>query len=242
MGTTYSETVTKLVDKAGLVGTACGSRSKDLAEKYAVEHFETLEALLAAPGLDAVLIATPHASHAELAIACAEAGKHVLIEKPMASSVEDCDRILEACKKNSVLSTIAFSQRTRTCNLESKKLLESGKLGKVQHIRTCQTVPGGMANLPRWQMEKENLGTLFGHAIHNFDAVRWYTGEDISTVYAKCRSTDPAISTEGTADVLMSLEGGATAYLLCSFQLPKPGFPQEWLFVPDDLREGTSRH
>ncbi|MCB9784775.1 MAG: Gfo/Idh/MocA family oxidoreductase [Candidatus Omnitrophica bacterium] len=226
MGKTYAETVSKMVNRAELMGVACGSRSGALAEEYGVAHFDGVEDLLASPGIDAVFIATPHSAHAEQAIACAEAGKHILIEKPMASSVEDCDRILEACDKHSVHSTIAFSQRTRVCNRAAKELLDSGKLGKIHHIRTCQTVPGGMPNLPKWQMEKENLGTLFGHAIHNFDAVRWLTGGEIATVYAKCRSTDPAVTTEGTADVLMTVDTGATAYLLCSFQLPKPGFPR----------------
>lgn len=226
MGRTYAETISKWVEGAHLVGISCGSRAAGLAADYSVPCFDRLEDLLADEGVDAVCIATPHAAHAEQAIACAKAGKHVLIEKPMAASVADCDRILDACREHSVYSTIAFSQRTRVCNRKSKELLDSGRLGKVQHIRTSQTVPGGMANLPLWQMEKENLGTLFGHAIHNFDAVRWYSGEEIATVYAKCRSTDPKVGTEGTADVLMTLESGATAYLFCSFQLPKPGFPR----------------
>ncbi len=226
MGKTYAETVTRMVDRARLVGVACGTRSQALAEEYGVSHFADVKELVRSHDIDAVLIATPHAAHAEQSIACAQAGKHILIEKPMAASVADCDQILEACKTNSVNSTIAFSQRTRTCNLKAKELLDSGRLGKIQHIRTTQTVPGGMSALPLWQMEEENLGTLFGHAIHNFDAVRWYTGEEISTIYAKCRSTDPSVTTEGTSDVLMSLESGTTAYLLCSFQLPKPGFPR----------------
>ncbi len=226
MGRTYSEVIAKKIDDAKLIGVACGSRAPELAKDYEIEHFDSLEAMLACDDIDAVLIGTPHALHAEQATAAAKAGKHMLIEKPMACSVEECDTILAACKEKNLKCTIAFSQRTRVCNAKVKELLDTGKLGKVLQIRCYQTVPGGMANLPKWQLQEDNLGTLFGHAIHNFDGIRWLTGQDIKTVYAKCRSIDPAYTTEGTSDVLMTLEDGTTAYLFASFQVPTPGFPR----------------
>ena len=226
MGRTYSEVIAKKIDDAKLIGVACGSRAPELAKDYEIEHFDSLEAMLACDDIDAVLIGTPHALHAEQATAAAKAGKHMLIEKPMACSVEECDTILAACKEKNLKCTIAFSQRTRVCNAKVKELLNTGKLGKVRQIRCYQTVPGGMANLPKWQLQEDNLGTLFGHAIHNFDGIRWLTGQDIKTVYAKCRSIDPAYTTEGTSDVLMTLEDGTTAYLFASFQVPTPGFPR----------------
>ena len=76
MGKTYAETVTKMVNRAELMGVACGSRSGALAEEYGVAHFDGVEDLLASPGIDAVFIATPHSAHADQAIACAEA-EHV---------------------------------------------------------------------------------------------------------------------------------------------------------------------
>lgn len=226
MGKTYTETIQKYVEGAHVVGVACGSRAAELAQTYNIQLFGSVEAVIDCPEIDAVFIATPHALHADQALKAAAAGKHMLIEKPMACTVDECDRIIEACRVNSLKCTIAFSQRTRICNVNAKELLNSGRLGRVQHIRTCQTVPGGMPNLPKWQMNQENMGTLFGHAIHNFDAIRWLSGQEIRTIYAKCRSLDPSCSTEGTSDVLMTLEDGTTAYLLCTFQIPKPGFPR----------------
>lgn len=224
MGRTYSETVTRYVDKARLVGVACGTRAPKLAEDYGIEYFDSAEDLIRDERIDIVFIATPHHKHAEQALLAAQAGKHLLIEKPMACSVEECDRILSACENAGVKCSIGFSQRTRICNRRAKELLDSGKVGKILQIRTYQTVPGGMPNLPKWQMDSENLGTLFGHGIHNFDMIRWLTGEEIRTVYAKCRNVEDDSAVEGTADVLMSLSDGATAYFLCTFQLPKPGF------------------
>ena len=226
MGRTYTETISKYVDGAHMAGVTGGTRAHELASDYGVESFESCQELVDHDGIDAVMIATPHALHYQQALAAAEAGKHTLIEKPMACTVDECDKILAACNERNLNCTIAFSQRTRVCNAKAKELLDSGKLGRVQHIRTYQMVPGGMPNLPKWQMERENIGVLFGHAIHNFDLVRWLTGGEIQTVYAQCRSLNPTCDTEGTSDVLMKLTDGATAYLFCSFQIPAPGFPR----------------
>ncbi|HOJ59534.1 MAG TPA: Gfo/Idh/MocA family oxidoreductase [bacterium] len=226
MGRTYAETIAKYTRGAHLVGVACGSRAPALAADYHIASHSSYQDLIARDDVDAVFIATPHAQHAEQALHAAEAGKHLLIEKPMACTVAECDAILAACASRKRFCTIGFTQRLRICNAKAKEILDSGRLGRIQHIRSYHMVPGGMAGLPKWQLEPQNLGTLFGHAIHNFDNIRWLTGQEIQTVYAKCRSLDPACTTEGTADVLMTLPEGCTAYLFCSFQVPKPGFPR----------------
>jgi len=90
----------------------------------------------------------------------------------------------------------------------------------------AELVATGVGGLPGWQSDPENLGTLFGHAIHNFDRIRWFTGQEIRTVYAKCMSTEPDVKVEGTSMVLMTLTDGAPASLWASFQVPKPCFPR----------------
>lgn len=224
MGNTYAELVSEYLDDARVVGVSCGSRAGDLARKYDATLFGSAQELLACDDVDVVFVATPHAVHAEQGVAAAEAGKHVLLEKPMAGSVAECDDIIAACEKHNLKCTIAFSQRTRVCNATVQEIVASGRLGRILHTRTCQTVPGGVPDLPQWQMLPENLGTLFGHAIHNFDCVRWLTKQEIASIYAKCRSFDPERPTECTSDVLMTLEDGTTAYLLCCFEVPRPGF------------------
>ncbi|RJP29957.1 MAG: gfo/Idh/MocA family oxidoreductase [Candidatus Omnitrophota bacterium] len=226
MGRTYAETLTKFVKDARLVGVACGSRASALAKDYQVNYYESYNKLIEQADIDAVFVATPHAQHAEQALAAARAGKHLLIEKPMARSVEECDAILAECKSRSLKCTIAFTQRPRICNAKTKELLDSGKMGRILQFRSYQMVPGGMPHLPKWQMESDNMGTLFGHAVHNFDNIRWLTGQEIRTVYAKCRSLDPHYATEGTSDVLMTLADDTVAYLFSSFQVPTPGFPR----------------
>ncbi len=226
MGRTYSETIVKCVKGARLVAVACGNRANDLASDYGMDLHNSVDELIARDDIDAVFVSTPHAQHYEQSLAAAKAGKHLLIEKPMACTVDECDQILEALKANHLKCTIAFTQRFRVCNAKAKELLDSGQLGKVLHIRSYQMVPGGMPNLPKWQMKKENMGVLFGHGIHNFDNIRWITGQEIESVYAKCRSLDAEYETEGTSDVILTLADGSTAYLFCSFQTRPPGFPR----------------
>jgi len=210
---------------ARLVAIAGGSRAAELASDYGIPQESSTESLLARDDIQAVFIATPHHVHAEQAIAAATAGKHILIEKPMATSVVQCDQILAACKKFNVFCTIAFSQRTRTCNIRAKQLIDDGAIGRIRQIEETCLVAGGLSGMPKWQSDRQNLGTLFGHAVHNFDRIRWFTGQEIKTVYAKCGNLHPGVPVEGSSMVLMTLADGTVASLWSSFEVPQPSFP-----------------
>ncbi|MDM8005285.1 MAG: Gfo/Idh/MocA family oxidoreductase [Phycisphaerae bacterium] len=226
MGRTYAETVNKHCRRARVRAVTAGSRAGQLAKDYGIDLEPSVESLVARKDIQAVFIATPHHVHAEQALAAAQAGKHILIEKPMACTVADCDAILDACKKAKVQSSIAFGQRTRICNIRAKQIIDEGRIGRIQQIASMQLQEGGVGTLPRWQSDSANLGTLFGHGIHNFDSIRWLSRQEIGTVYAKCTSFEPGVKVEGTSMVLMTLSGGTFASLWSSFQLPKPSFPR----------------
>ncbi len=225
MGQTYARAVTTLVPGAKLVAIAGGSRSTKLANEYNVQCFTSPEQLVACDEVDLVCIATPHACHGEQGLMAASAGKHLMIEKPMACSVEACDAILDACKSTGARCAVMFTQRLRTCPLETKKLLDSDKMGRVLHMRSTQLVPNGMEGaVPRWQLEPENVGILLGHGIHNVDQARWLTGREIRSVFAKTRSLNNQYQVDGTSDVLLTMEDGTICSIFCSFELVKPGF------------------
>jgi len=226
MGRTYAETLTKYCKRTKVAAVAVGSRAGQLAKDYGVDLEPSAEAVIGRNDVGAVFIATPHHVHAEQAIAAAKAGKHVLLEKPMACTVADCDAILAACKASKVRSSIAFTQRTRICNIRAKQIIAEGRIGRVQQIASRQLIGGGVEILPKWQANRENLGTLFGHGIHNFDQIRWLTGQEIRTVYARCGSFEPGVEIEGSSRVLMTLTDGSFASLWSSFQVPKPSFPR----------------
>ena len=225
MGQTFSETISKRCTNASLKAVTGGSRAEALAKDYGIDLETSIETLVGRDDVDAVFIATPHHVHADQSIAVAKAGKHVLIEKPMACSVADCDAILAACEVTGVRHSISFSQRTRKCCAKAKELIDEGAIGRILQFQSFALCPTGLDGLPAWQSDPANLGTLFGHAIHNFDQIRWFTGSEIKTVYAKCTSLEGA-AIEGSSMVLMSLAGGAAASLWSSFELAAPSFPR----------------
>jgi len=225
MGQTYARTVRDMVDGATLVAVAGGTRAGDLAQEYGIAQCATYQELVERRDVDLVFIATPHALHAEQAIEAARAGKHLLIDKPMACTVAACDAILDACRAGGLKCGVTFTQRTRVGFAKALALIATGRLGAVLHVRTYQVVPEGLGVVPRWQMSAENIALLCRHGIHNIDAVRAITGQEIRSVFAKTRTFSGA-PVDGVSDVLLTMGDGSVHYVFCSFEAPKPGFPR----------------
>ncbi|MBI2433488.1 MAG: Gfo/Idh/MocA family oxidoreductase [Candidatus Hydrogenedentes bacterium] len=226
MGQTYARTVATLVRGARLVAVTGGSRAPQLAAEYGITAEVNVEALLARGDVDIVCVATPHAQHGPQGMAAARAGKHLLIDKPMATTVEACDAILAECAARGLRCEITYTQRERICNVEMKRLLDSGELGRILHLHNVQVVPNGMKTTPQWQLEPENVGILMGHGIHNLDQVRWLTGREVMKVFAKVRACDPQYVVDSTADVVLTLDDGTVCTVFCSFEVPAPGIPR----------------
>lgn len=225
MGRTHAEAFTKYTQGGRLVAVAVGSRAPDLARDYGIDVEASLEALLAREDIDAVVITSPHHMHAEQAIAAAKAGKHILLEKPMATTVQDCRAINEACRQAGVHLMLAFTQRYRRGNIEAKKIIDSGKIGKIKMIRETMIAVNGKEIFPKWQQDKANRGTLLGYGVHSIDRVRWFTGREVQWVAAHSLSP-PGIAAEYSSMVLMGLEEDVSASLLCEMDCPLPGFPK----------------
>ncbi|MCC6143660.1 MAG: Gfo/Idh/MocA family oxidoreductase, partial [Candidatus Hydrogenedentes bacterium] len=226
MGQTYARAIATQVMGAEVAAVACGSRAPELAQEYGVPACASLEELLARGDVHAVCIATPHAQHGPQALAAAEAGKHLIIDKPMATTVEACDAILAACSAHKLRCDITYTQRERTCNIETKRLLDSGELGALRTMHNIQVVPNGMKTTPKWQLAPENVGILMGHGIHNIDQVCWFTGQEVRKVFAKVRNFDPAYKVDSTSDLILTLEDGTVCTIFCSFEVPAPGIPR----------------
>jgi predicted dehydrogenase len=224
MGRTNAETITKYLPGTRLIAIAGGSRAPQLAADYSVECAPDVAALVNRNDIDAVIISTPHNQHAAHTIAAANGGKHVLLDKPMAASVEECDQILEATRRTSVNLMIMFGQRFRLVNHEAHRLIQEGAIGRIKAISTYALNSGGLASLPPWQSLPENLGTLFGHGIHNIDQVRWFTGDEVTTVAARIQREAPSNNEVSTMAVL-GLRNGGMANVWVSWTIPSPNFP-----------------
>ena len=225
MGRTNAETVTRYLQHSELMAIAGGSRAPELAKEYGVECEESVECLLARHDVDAVLISTPHRDHAAQAVSAAFHGKHILLDKPMAASIAECDRILDAVNKAQVKLMIMFGQRFRICNIEARRLVQSGAIGKVKMISELILASGGLKSLPPWQSQPENVGSFLGHAVHNIDRIRWITGAEVLSVTAHMQR-DPASGNEESTMALLLLSNGAMATIWESWNIAPPGFPR----------------
>ena len=137
---------------------------------------------LACPNIDAVVIVSPTKYHREIAVAAASAGKHILCEKPMAMTEEECDDMLSAAAKNHVKLQVGFMRRFDESYIEAKKILDSGEIGDLVLIKSHTRGP----SIPKpwmYDISKSN-GPLAEVNSHDIDTLRWFAGSEIESLYA----------------------------------------------------------
>jgi predicted dehydrogenase len=170
------------IENAHFVGAAdiVHSRAAAFAEKYGGVAFSDYAELLASDEVDAVCICTPSGTHADLAIEALCAGKNVVLEKPMAINVHDCDRIIEACRKTNRRLTVISQMRERPDIIRAKEIIDSGKLGKIvlcnlqmKYYRPEEYYRGS------WRGTKamDGGGALMNQGIHGIDIMSYLLGE-----------------------------------------------------------------
>lgn len=176
--------------------TAVAGRNADgvraAADKLGWNSAETdWRRLIERDDIDLIDICTPGDTHAEIAIAALEAGKHVLCEKPLANSVEEAERMTvaaEAAAKRGVFSLCGFSYRRTPALALAKRLVEQGRLGTIRHVR-AQYLQDWLSdeNAPMtWRLDKSKSGSgsLGDIGAHSIDAAQWITGQKITGVSA----------------------------------------------------------
>ncbi len=132
--------------------------------------------------VDAVIIVTPTKFHCEIAVAAAGAGKHILCEKPMAMTYEECEIIEEAVRRAGVKFQLAFMRRFDASFVAAKKAVEAGSIGEVVMVRSNTRGP----SIPHpwmYDISKSN-GPLAEVNSHDIDTLRWFTGSEFETVFA----------------------------------------------------------
>jgi predicted dehydrogenase len=172
------------------------SRAQELGAKFGVKHcysYEDYDQCLNQPGVDAVFITSVNGAHAEQAIRAAKAGKHVLCEKPMATSVEDCRRMVEACRANSVRLMIAYRKYFEPGSVALKKLVAGGKLGRLRHMFSSYTEIVDSSKAKTWQLNQKLAGggSLMDIGIYCVNTMRWVAGSSPIDATAYCWSDAP---------------------------------------------------
>jgi predicted dehydrogenase len=166
--------------------TALVSGHRDKAEKMAAEYgipsthiysYENFDSIAGNKDIDAVYIALPNSMHAEYTIRAAKAGKHVLCEKPMATSVADAEAMIAACKRADRKLLIAYRCQYEPTNLRAIELIRSGRLGKIQAIESAN---GFNIQKGEWRlnMKLAGGGPLMDVGVYSLNACRYLTGEE----------------------------------------------------------------
>jgi predicted dehydrogenase len=221
MGRTWAETVRR-TPGAGLVAVAGGRRAPGLATDFGVRSLEP-EALLADPEVDLVIVTTPPRSHVDYAIAAAEQGKSVLIEKPMANTAADCDRIVAAARRNDVRLAIVSQHRFRKSPLAVRKLIDDGAIGEVRLIRVIGPTAGYDAPDDKWKFDPNEQSVYADWAAHACDITRWFAGSRPTVAYATARSFTPDPPPDQSTFALYQFENGVMADIWLTYEIPTPG-------------------
>ncbi|MFS0781882.1 Gfo/Idh/MocA family protein [Bacillus sp. 1P06AnD] len=165
-------------------------RAMEMATKYQATPFKDYQSLISNSDIEAVSVCTPNYLHAPIAIAALQSGKHVLCEKPIATSEEDALRMIEAARHSGKKLMIGHNQRFVKSHTLGKEIIESGKLGAIHSFRTTfghggpESWSADGENSWFFSKEKAHLGSLGDLGIHKADLIRFLLNEEITEAAA----------------------------------------------------------
>lgn len=173
-------------------------RAKALAEQYGGVAYDSIEALLAAD-VDAVSVCVANAYHAQASIQALKAGKHVLCEKPMATTPEDCEAMVAAAKAAGKFLMIGQNQRLAKAHVKAREIIASGEMGKVITFETHFAHPGpeGWTGVrDSWFFDKKvaSFGVMADLGVHKTDLIHYLTGKKIVRTSAVLATLDKTFS------------------------------------------------
>jgi predicted dehydrogenase len=203
--------------EARLVAVTGGTRAPALAAEFDADAEPSIEALLARTDIDAVVIATPHTAHLPNVVAAAAAGKHILLEKPMGLSVEECQQMVQACAAAGVYLSLAKISRWLEAVRVGHDLVAEGRAGEPIAIHVHRLFPG----YPNtgWPLDPRQGGAWLDWGSHGCDIVRWYAGREPELVVARfaSRRTDMP---DLTGMATFQFPDGLLANLFMSYEIP----------------------
>jgi phthalate 4,5-cis-dihydrodiol dehydrogenase len=184
------------------------------AADFSARTYDTIEQLCADPAVEILYVATPHQYHAQHAILAAQCGKHVLVEKPMALTLDECAAMIAAARAARVHLLVGHSHSFDAPIQHTRALIAGGAFGAVRMINTLNYTD--FVYRPRRPEELDTAqggGAIFSQGAHQVDIVRLLGGGEVQSVRAATGAWDPARPTEGAYSALFSFRGGAFASL-----------------------------
>ncbi|MEG1791506.1 MAG: Gfo/Idh/MocA family oxidoreductase [Clostridia bacterium] len=222
MGSVHARNLKKGKVRGAKLQAICDIKSEALTEftkKYGqTATYLDYKAMLKAENIDAVIIATEHYFHADIAIYCMEQGLNVLVEKPLSVTTLEAKRVIERAKEHSKqVTAVMFNQRTNPLYARAKRLVEEGKIGEIQRVNFIVTDwyrSQAYYNQGGWRASLwgEGGGTLINQCIHQLDLIQWIIGLP-KTVFVKMATKNRQITTENDVVALFKYDND----VYCSF-------------------------
>jgi len=195
-------------------------RAREFAAVYGVRAYDDIAEMVKKEGIQLISICTPHPAHASMAVEAANNGCHILVEKPLASNLKDCDLILSAATNNNITVGTVCQRRFYSPCLRIKKAIDEGKIGKPML---------GIVTMLGWRdqqyyesdpwrgtWEGEGGGVLVNQAPHQLDLLLWYMG-DIEEVYGIWKNINhPYIEVDDTALAIIKFKNGGLGQVVVS--------------------------
>ena len=193
-------------------------RGREAAAAFGMEFRPDSDAITADPNIDAVIVATETNRHAQFVEQAAQAGKAILCQKPLATTLADCDRIIKAVQRSGVKFSVAFQMRQDPVNRKIKELVDANAVGKIAVIRRRHCI-GVLMNEAfvtgptRWHIDPiSNVGMFFDDAIHAADWFYWTFGP-AKRVMAEIDNIVTAVAPDDNGVALFRFENGAIGTL-----------------------------
>lgn len=205
-------------------------RAREIAEKYGAKAYASYEELLDDAQIDAVSVCSSNNTHAEISIAALNAGKHVLCEKPMAITYEECEAMVEAAKVNGKYLMIGQNQRLTKAHIKAKQMIEEGVIGRVITFRTTfghggpetWSIDPGKAT---WFFDRKKaaMGAMADLGIHKTDLIQFLLSQTVTETTARLMTLDKRDASGNLAGVddnaicIYKMSGGAVGTMTASW-------------------------
>ena len=218
MGQRHAEAYKK-IKNVELVGFADNIKKNadTLAKKFKTKTL-TINEILSNNNINAVNICTPNIDHAKITIKVLNSGKHVLVEKPMAINLTDCDRMIKAAHKNKVNLMVGQTYRFYPSSIAAKKIIDSNQIGKIKFAQIHMVDPGfitGQKKMPNWFRKKKSGGGVLFDMIHLVDLLREWFKSEISQIYVpSIGKIDQKATAEQMSFIFIKFENGVSVSIM----------------------------
>ncbi|WP_068619000.1 Gfo/Idh/MocA family protein [Paenibacillus tuaregi] len=205
-----------------LAGVAVADPNLDkrlaLASQYGVRAYKDYREMIEREKPDIAVIAVPHHLHKECAIWCLSQGCHILLEKPMALSVQECDEIIDAAARAGMALMVGHTQHYLPANIQARRLIRGGQLGKLIAIQDTRHLYYYRDERPGWFFEKMKSGggIMMNLGAHSIDKIQFLTGSRVSRISADLTFYGTKGDVEGSGVVFLKTTSGLAATIVQS--------------------------